>query len=119
MALSLHSEYLLGFLAGAKSLQVPDVVPFALAGAQDSPQTKALLKALALGMADGRRGRALREAHEVRMHVLALMTRDGKAAGRRSGLHASEPPETDLSNREAQELGFQLESFIQDASQIG
>jgi hypothetical protein len=74
MALSLHAEYLLGYLAGAKHLAARDVVPFARfePGAR-TQQASALVNALALGVSDGRRGRAVRDASEVRMRVMAMM----------------------------------------------
>jgi hypothetical protein len=74
MALSLHAEYLLGYLAGAKNLAARDVVPFArLDSSARTPQSSALVNALALGVSDGRRGRAVRDASEVRMRVLTMM----------------------------------------------
>jgi hypothetical protein len=74
MALSLHAEYLLGYLAGAKNLPARDVVPFArLDSAARTPQTSALVNALALGVADGRRGRPIRDPSEVRLRVMAIM----------------------------------------------
>lgn len=118
MSLSLHAEYLLGYLAGARSMSVREVVPLALAGTDESPQNRALLKALALGMSDGRRERSLREAHEVRIHVLAMLTREsGPARFARSGSElppatASTPP------GDASDPGIQIEAFIEEASQI-
>lgn len=74
MALSLHAEYLLGYLAGAKNLSPRDVVPFArLDPADKSAQGRALVKALALGVTDGRKGVPVRDASEVRIRVLALL----------------------------------------------
>ncbi len=117
MALSLHAEYLLGYLSGAKSLPVRDVVPLALAGAAESPQTRALLKALALGMSDGRRGRTLREPHEVRIHVLALLTREN--APTMSRLSApSEPPPSEGPGDTTSDAGIQIEAFIQQAAEL-
>jgi hypothetical protein len=74
--LSLHSEYLLGYLAGARLMDPRAAASLTQASCDDATQSKALLRALALGMSDGRRGRALREGHEVRLHVLALLTRE-------------------------------------------
>jgi hypothetical protein len=76
MALSLHAEYLLGYLAGAHGLTAPHVVPYAVQESEESPQARALLKALALGMYDGARDRPLRQPHEVRIHVLSMLTRE-------------------------------------------
>lgn len=122
MSLSLHAEYLLGYLAGARAMAVREVVPLALAGTEESPQNRALLKALALGMSDGRRGRALREAHEVRIHVLAMLTREAQPGklGRMGAesappASASTPPGADGPS----DPGIQIEQFIEQASQIG
>ena len=76
MPLSLHSEYLLGYLAGARSMDPRAAASLTQAMCEDATQARALLRALALGMSDGRRNRALREGHEVRLHVLALLTRE-------------------------------------------
>lgn len=74
MALSLHAEYLLGYLAGAKNLPARDVVPFArLDPGARTPQTSALIHALALGVSDGRRGQPVRDPGEVRLRVMAFM----------------------------------------------
>ena len=118
MALSLHAEYLLGYLAGAKNMAIRDVVPLALVGATESPQTRALLKALSLGIADGRRSRSLREPHEVRMHVLALLTREAAPTRLNRMAGASEPP-ADSAHVEAAHADEQIEAFIAQASQIG
>jgi hypothetical protein len=117
MALSLHAEYLLGYLAGAKRIAIREVVPLALVGAADSTQSKALLKALSLGMADGRRDRSLREPHEVRMHVLALLTRESGPTRLSRVSGTSEPP-SDIATDEGLN-DEQIESFIAQASQIG
>ena len=116
MALSLHAEYLLGYLSGAKSLPVRDVVPLALAGAGESHQTRALLKALALGMSDGRRSRTIREPHEVRIHVLALLTRENAPAMARSA-ESMPPPSVDASETSS-DPGIQIEAFIQQAGEL-
>lgn len=120
MSLSLHAEYLLGYLAGARSMHVREVVPLALAGSEESPQNRALLKALALGMSDGRRDRSLREAHEVRIHVLAMLTREsgpsrlGRATSEAPSASTSAFPQVDGGS----EPGAQIEAFIEQASQI-
>lgn len=120
MSLSLHAEYLLGYLAGARAMQVREVVPLALAGSEESPQNRALLKALALGMSDGRRDRSLREAHEVRIHVLAMLTRESGPS--RLGRATSEAPSAGSSafplGDTAGDPGAQIEAFIEQASQI-
>lgn len=122
MALSLHSEYLLGYLAGAKNLPLREVIPFALIGTDGSPQNRALLKALALGLSDGRRSRSLREAHEVRIHVLAMLTREAQP-GKMSRFGAeSTPPSgtaTTTGHDSLSDPGIQIEAFIEQASQIG
>ena len=77
MALSLHAEYLLGYLAGAKGLAPRDVVPFARIDPADvSTQTRALVKSLAMGVTDGRSGHAVRDATDLRARVLALLGRE-------------------------------------------
>ncbi len=119
MALSLHAEYLLGYLAGAKSLPVRDVVPLALAGAGESHQSRALLKALALGMSDGRRSRSLREPHEVRIHVLALLTRENAPTMARQLAPSEPPPALDHPSDAASDPGIQIEEFIQQAAELG
>lgn len=120
MSLSLHAEYLLGYLSGARAIPVREVVPLALAGSDDSPQNRALLKALALGMSDGRRDRSLREAHEVRIHVLAMLTRESTPS--RLGRTTSEMPTATSSTAPgadpASDPGVQIEEFIAQASQI-
>ncbi len=120
MSLSLHAEYLLGYLAGARAMHVREVVPLALAGSEESPQNRALLKALALGMSDGRRDRSLREAHEVRIHVLAMLTRESGPS--RLGRSTSEAPTAGSSafpmGDVASDPGAQIEAFIEQASQI-
>jgi hypothetical protein len=74
MALSLHAEYLLGYLAGAKNLPSRDVIPFArFEPGTRTPQASALVNALALGISDGRRSHAVRDASEVRMRVMAII----------------------------------------------
>jgi len=123
VALSLHSEYLLGYLAGAKNLPLREVIPFALIGTDGSPQNRALLKALALGMSDGRRSRALRQAHDVRIHVLALLARDSTPP-RAPGSRTSEPQPIHITNGGsgphdlASEAQVQLEAFIQEAAEL-
>ncbi|MBK6528586.1 MAG: hypothetical protein IPN17_35730 [Deltaproteobacteria bacterium] len=91
MPLSLHSEYLLGYLAGARSMDPRAAASITQAMCEDATQARALLRALALGMSDGRRNRALREGHEVRLHVLALLTRETSPGpmgrSRRSTMH--------------------------------
>lgn len=121
MSLSLHAEYLLGYLAGARSMPVREVVPLALAGTEESPQNRALLKALALGLSDGRRGRTLREAHEVRIHVLAMLTREAQPGKMgRMGVESSPPSWPASSGHDgASDPGIQIEEFIVQASQIG
>lgn len=115
MPMSLHAEYLLGYLAGARSVGVHDTVPLALANSTDVPQSRALLKALALGMSDGRRARTLREAHEVRLHVLTLLTREtspsrlGRAHDSLSPHSASDAPS---------DPSIAIEDFIRQASEI-
>lgn len=120
MSLSLHAEYLLGYLSGARSMPVSEVVPLALAGTEESPQNRALLKALALGMSDGRRDRSLREAHEVRIHVLAMLTRESGPS--RLGAASEAPPSATSSNYPASDglsdPHIQIEAFIEQASQI-
>lgn len=121
MSLSLHAEYLLGYLAGARSMPVSEVVPVALAGTEESPQNRALLKALALGLSDGRRDRSLREAHEVRIHVLAMLTRE--AGPSRLGVaSSSEHPNATTSSAPGgdshSDPSIQIEAFIEQASQI-
>ena len=118
VALSLHAEYLLGYLAGAKNLAVREVVPLALAGAGESPQTRALLKALALGMSDGRRGRTLREPHEVRIHVLALLTRENGPRLSRRSMASEAPPPLDDGPPES-DPSSQIEDFILEAAELG
>lgn len=123
MSLSLHAEYLLGYLAGARAMPVREVVPLALAGTEESPQNRALLKALALGLSDGRRDRALREAHEVRIHVLAMLTREAQP-GKMSRFGAESTPPAGMATTSsghdaASDPGIQIESFIEQASQIG
>jgi hypothetical protein len=77
MRLSLHAEYLLGYLAGARELQSEDVVPFAMISPGDtSQQARALVKSLALGVSDGRGGRSVRDASDVRVRVLAMIARE-------------------------------------------
>lgn len=77
MALSLHAEYLLGYLAGAKGLAPRDVVPFARIDPADvSTQTRALVKSLAMGVTDGRGGHPVRDATDLRARVLALLGRE-------------------------------------------
>lgn len=74
MALTLHAEYLLGYLAGAKNLAPRDVAPFANLDANDpSTQARALMKSLALGLSDGRKGSPVRDATELRACVLAMI----------------------------------------------
>ncbi len=74
MALTLHAEYLLGYLAGAKNLAPRDVAPFANLDAHDpSTQARALMKSLALGLSDGRKGAPVRDATELRACVLAMI----------------------------------------------
>ncbi|MFO0627892.1 MAG: hypothetical protein U0325_20105 [Polyangiales bacterium] len=120
MSLSLHAEYLLGYLAGARAMSVREVVPLALAGSEESPQNRALLKALALGLSDGRRDRSLREAHEVRIHVLAMLTRESGPS--RLGRAVSEAPGATSSSITpgdgSLDAGAQIEAFIEQASQI-
>jgi hypothetical protein len=124
VALSLHSEYLLGYLAGAKNLPLREVIPFALIGTDGSPQNRALLKALALGMSDGRRNHALRQAHDVRIHVLALLARDSTPPPRPPGSRTSEPQPIQITNSGsgphdlASEAQVQLEAFIQEAAEL-
>jgi hypothetical protein len=94
MALSLHAEYLLGYLAGAKGLAPRDVVPFTRIDPSDaSAQTRALVKSLALGVSDARRNNPLRDATDVRARVLAMMSTE---SGARPAT-ASSPPGTDVS----------------------
>ncbi len=94
MALSLHAEYLLGYLAGAKGLAPRDVVPFTrIDPADTSAQTRALVKSLALGVSDGRRGGPVRDATDVRACVLALL---GSESGAKSPT-ASTPPGAEVS----------------------
>ncbi len=77
MALSLHAEYLLGYLVGAKGLAPRDVVPFARIDPADlSTQTRALVKSLAMGVTDGRSGHPVRDATDLRARVLALLGRE-------------------------------------------
>lgn len=93
MALSLHAEYLLGYLAGAKSLAPRDVVPFTRIDPSDtSTQTRALVKSLALGVSDARRGNPVRDATDVRARVLAMIS--AEAGGRAAT--ASTPPGADV-----------------------
>lgn len=91
MALSLHAEYLLGYLAGAKNLAPRDVAPFAgLDPADRSPQGVALVKALALGVTDGRRSLPVRDASAVRVRVLAMLSQ--KSGGASTGPSTGELP---------------------------
>lgn len=117
MSLSLHAEYLLGYLAGARSVHVRDVIPLALVGSPDPAQQRALLKAVALGMSDGRKGRSLREAHEVRMHVLTLLTRESAPSrlGRfQSDAAAAIEPEV----AHAAEANENFEDLLRQAAEI-
>lgn len=122
MSLSLHAEYLLGYLSGARCMPVSEVVPLALAGTEESPQNRALLKALALGMSDGRRDRSLREAHEVRIHVLAMLTRESGPSRLGVGASSEAPPSATSSSYPASDglsdPHIQIEAFIEQASQI-
>jgi hypothetical protein len=94
MALSLHAEYLLGYLAGAKGLAPRDVVPFTrIDPADTSAQTRALVKSLALGVSDARRNAPLRDATDVRARVLAMMSAE---TGAKSAT-GSAPPEVEVS----------------------
>jgi hypothetical protein len=74
----------------------------------------------ALGMSDGRRDRSLREAHEVRIHVLAMLTRESGPS--RLGRATSEAPSSISSNFPASDgnsdPNLQIEAFIEQASQI-
>ncbi len=80
MTLSLYHEYLLGYLAAARAMPLRTATQFALAGSPEGPQAKALLAALALGIADARRQRTIREAHEIRIHVMSLLSRSGQGS---------------------------------------
>jgi len=120
MALSLHAEYLLGYLAGARAMAPRDAALLGLAGSPDGNQARALLKALALGVADARRGRVLREAPEVRMHVLTLLSREtpgGSLAKLRSGADSVRPgaPDAALSHEDPTEP---IEDFVREALDI-
>ncbi len=120
MALSLHAEYLLGYLAGARAMSPRDAAHLGLVGGPDANQARALLKALALGVADARRGRALREAPEVRMHVLTLLSREspGGSLGKvRSGADSVRPsaPDMTLSPDDPTEP---IEDFVREALDI-
>lgn len=89
MALSLHAEYLLGYLAGAKGLAPRDVVPFTrIDPTDDSTQTRALVKSLALGVSDGRRGGPVRDATDVRARVLTMISGE---AGSKSATGSAPP----------------------------
>lgn len=118
MALSLHAEYLLGYLAGAKGLAPRDVVPFARIDAADvSTQTRALVKSLAMGVTDGRSGHAVRDATDLRARVLALL---GRENGNRPTL--APPPLTDgeaaasaASAQAASAVALHLEEMIERA----
>ncbi len=93
MALRLHAEYLLGYLAGAKGLAPRDVVPFTrIDPSDDSTQTRALVKSLALGVSDARRGNPVRDATDVRARVLAMISNE---AGVKSAT-GSAPPGSDV-----------------------
>ncbi len=106
MALSLHAEYLLGFLAGARAMASHDAALLGLAGGPDTNQARALLRALALGVADARRGRALREAPEVRMHVLTLLSREPSTVAKLKAAEAPDEPAHGIEDlvREALEI---------------
>lgn len=117
MPLSLHAEYLLGYLSGARGVNVRDVVPLALANSTDVPQSRALLKALALGMSDGRRGRTMREAHEVRLHVLTLLTRE-TSPSRLGRAHDSMGPQSGMTSDAPSDPSIAIEDFIRQAGEI-
>ena len=94
MALSLHAEYLLGYLAGAKGLAPRDVVPFTrIDPADTTAQTRALVKSLALGVSDGRRGSPIRDATDVRARVLAMLSNESSS----KTATASTPPGVEVS----------------------
>lgn len=116
MPLSLHSKYLFGYLAGARAMDPRAAASLTQTNGDDATQAKALLRALALGMSDGRRGRALREAHEVRLHVLALLTRESSPGpmgrSRRSTMHPTS--ESDAPSDPA----IAIEDFIRQAGEL-
>ena len=116
MPLSLHSEYLLGYLSGARSVDPRAAASLTQASCDDATQSKALLRALALGMSDGRRGRALREGHEVRLHVLALLTRESSPGpmGRSRRSTLAPHGESDAPS----EPGIAIDDFIRQAAEL-
>ncbi len=116
MALNLHSQYLMGYLSGARGVDPRAAASLAQAGCDDPAQSKALLRALALGMSDGQRGRAMREGHEVRLHVLALMTREnsGGAMGRSRRSTLLPIADADISS----DLSQVIEDFIRQAAEL-
>lgn len=121
MALSLHAEYLLGYLAGARSMPIAEAQFLGRAGAPDAAQSRALLKALALGVADARRGRPPREASEVRMHVLTLVTRENPGSGLarvKSGAESVRPPVPSAAPLTHDSTTASLSDLIRQASTV-
>jgi hypothetical protein len=114
--LSLHSEYLLGYLAGARSMDPRAAASLTQSICEDPTQAKALLRALALGMSDGRRGRALREGHEVRLHVLALLTRESSPGPMGRSRRSTMAP---MSESDApSDPSIAIDDFIRDAAEL-
>lgn len=121
MPLSLHSEYLLGYLAGARSVDPRAAASLTQASCDDATQSRALLRALALGMSDGRRGRALREGHEVRLHVLALLTRETSPGPMgRSRRSSTGPPgsESEALGEAMSDPSVAIDDFIRQAAEL-
>ena len=116
MPLSLHSEYLLGYLAGARSMDPRAAASLTQASCDDATQTKALLRALALGMSDGRRGRALREGHEVRLHVLALLTRENSPGPMGRSRRSTMAPMSD--SDAPSDPAIAIDDFIRQAAEL-
>lgn len=129
MALSLHAEYLLGYLAGAKALSPRDVVPFARIVNDGTQQSRALVKALALGVTDGRRNHPVRNASDLRMRVLALLAAEagGAKASPVEGAPDSGPfpqaqfpqallPQTQESPSDPQ---MQIEAMLGESAKVG
>ncbi len=116
MPLSLHSEYLMGYLAGARSMDPRAAASLAQAGCEDTTQSKALLRALALGMSDGRRGRALREGHEVRLHVLAQLTRESSPGPMGRSRRSTVIPAVD--SDAPSDPSIAIEDFIRQAAEL-
>ncbi len=120
MALSLHAEYLLGYLAGARGLAPRDVVPFTRIDPGDaSAQTRALVKSLALGVSDGRKGHTIRDASEVRVRVLAMLSRE---PGARPATGSS-PPGGDvtaaLGDQRPSDPELQIAAILEQAVETG